>query len=370
MISKSYEDAILPKVLIIDDDPNIIAILGNILGDKFKRQATTSGRKALKILNESKDLPDVILLDLIMKGIDGYELCSLIRSNERLKDIPIIVISGLTDGNSIEKALEAGCTDYIRKPFEKREVQARIYRHIADYHKQLNLEENNIALSQIINKKLNEISDSQMATIFALVKLTESRDDDTGAHIERVQGFCKLVLEKMMLTDEYSGIINWEYIGTVEKASVLHDIGKVAIEDSILLKPGPLTELEYQRMKMHTVIGSDTLKEVSKEYPGNKFIEIGIEIARHHHERWDGKGYPDKLAGLEIPLSARVVAIADMYDALRSKRVYKDKYDHEKACQIIKEDSGSHLDPFIVDVFLKYNEEFDKMYTSITEDKI
>ena len=370
MLTKAKEKTRLPKVLIIDDDPNMIAILGSILGNEFKRQVTTSGKKALKILENTDDLPDVILLDLIMKGIDGYEICSIIRSNKKLKDIPIIVISGLTDGNSIKRAIDVGCTDYIRKPFGKKEVQARVLKHIEDYHNKKGLERSNLELSKRLKIQSIENSDFQMATIFALAKLTESRDDDTGAHLERVKGFCKLILEKLMLTEEYKNIINKDYIDLVEKASILHDIGKVAIEDRVLLKPGKLTELEFQRMKMHTTIGSDTLKEVSKEYPGNKFIEIGIEIARHHHESWDGRGYPDKLSGGQIPLSARVVAIADMYDALRSKRIYKDAYSHEKTLEIIKEVGGKDLDPFIVEVFLKYNEEFDKMYTSITEDNI
>jgi putative two-component system response regulator len=340
MLTKVYEEINLPRVLIVDDDPNMIAILGNLLGDNFKRQATTSGKKALKILQESKELPDVILLDIIMKGIDGYEICSIIRSNEKLKDIPIIIISGLTDGNSIEKALDAGCTDYIRKPFEKKEVNARIMKHIGEYHQKQESEKNNLALNKLIEKKVTEISDSQMATIFALAKLTESRDDDTGAHLERVQGFSRLMLEKLMLTKDYKNIINQAYIEVVEKASILHDIGKVAIEDSILLKPGALTELEFQRMKMHTTIGSDTLKEVAMLYPGNKFVEIGIEVARHHHEKWNGRGYPDKLVGEEIPLAARVVGLADMYDALRSRRDYKGPFTHEEACKIIKESAG------------------------------
>lgn len=369
MLKEVYEDPVLPKVLIVDDDPVMVAILGNMLGDDFKRVATTSGRKALKILEKNDELPDLILLDLIMKEVDGYEVAAFIRADQRLKDIPIVIISGLTDGKSIEKALEAGCTDYIRKPFEKKEVQARILKHISDYHQKIEIQKSNFDLESLIEKKAKEISDSQMATIFALAKLTESRDDDTGVHIVRVQEFCRLLLEKLMGTEKYKEVINHKYIDVVQKASVLHDIGKVAIEDRILLKPGKLTQEEFEKMKTHTTIGSETLREVYVEYPGNAFIEIGVEIARHHHERWDGDGYPDKLAETKIPLSARVVAIADMYDALRSKRVYKPHYSHDETCQIIKEDGGSHLDPFMVDVFLKHNAEFEALYNKITAEK-
>lgn len=365
MIIKQVGFKKLPKVLIVDDEPNIIAILGNILGGDFKKQVSTSGIRALQILEESDDLPDVILLDIIMKETDGYQIAARIRNNIRLKDIPIIMISGLTDGESIRKAIDAGCTDYIKKPFEKQEVLSRVSMHIAKYHKMVEMQNDNLNMSIAINKKTQEILDSQMATILALAKLAERRDDITGGHLVRVQSYSRLILEKLIHTDEYKNIINHEYIDLVVNASMLHDIGKVAIEDSILLKQGKLTDLEFDRMKLHTVIGAQTLEEVDHLYHGNKFIEVGIEIAKHHHEKWNGQGYPDKLSKEDIPLSARVVAIADIYDALRSERTYKKGFSHEKACSILKEISGVDLDPFIVDIFLEYENEiadvFDKM---------
>ena len=365
MIDRSYIDEISPKVLIVDDDAEIINIFGSFLGAGFKRQVATSGEGALKILNTSKELPDLILLDLLMPGIDGYEVCRRIKADERLKDIPIIFISALLEVNNIEKAFEIGGVDYIEKPCEARELQTRVLSRISSHRKEMKLQEDNTVLNDLVQEKVKEISESQMATIFALARLTESRDDDTGKHLERVQAFSRLLLEKMSVKRTYGMEIGLEYIEAVEKASVLHDIGKIGIEDHILLKPGKLTEEEFDRMKDHTVIGGRTLSEVYKQYPGNKFVRLGIEIASFHHEKWDGSGYPNGLRGENIPFSARVVALADVYDAVRSKRVYKEKYNHKKVCNMISEIIGQHLDPVIVEVFLENEKEFENIYDSL-----
>lgn len=216
----------------------------------------------------------------------------------------------------------------------------------------------NIELEEIVNKKVAEISESQIATIYALVKLAESRDDDTGTHIERTSMLCKLMAQYLSLLPECKEIINDKYIDNIYKASPLHDIGKVGIPDSILLKPGKLTKEEFDIMKSHTTIGYKTLSEVQRKYKNNGFIKMGMEIAKYHHEKWDGTGYPIGLSGNEIPISARIMAIVDVYDALRSKRVYKEAFSHEKACEIINEGRGKHFDPVLVDVFLEHNERF------------
>jgi putative two-component system response regulator len=216
----------------------------------------------------------------------------------------------------------------------------------------------NIELEEIVNKKVAEISESQIATIYALVKLAESRDDDTGTHIERTSMLCKLMAQYLSILPEYKEIITADYIENIYKASPLHDIGKVGIPDSILLKPGKLTKEEFDIMKSHTTIGYKTLSEVQRKYKKNGFIKMGMEIAKYHHEKWDGTGYPIGLSGNEIPVSARIMAIVDVYDALRSKRVYKEGFSHEKACEIIKEGREKHFDPVLVDVFLENNERF------------
>ena len=224
------------------------------------------------------------------------------------------------------------------------------------------LETYNDDLQRMVKEKVKEISESQMATIFALAKLAEARDEDTGNHLKRVQIFCRLLAEKLSLRPDYKGRINAEFIDTLQKASPLHDIGKVGIRDAILLKPGKLTPEEFEEMKQHTVIGAATLEEVYQNYPGNYFIKIGIEIARSHHEKWDGSGYPDGLRGNEIPLSAQIMALVDVYDALRSKRVYKKAYSKGETRATIIEGANKHFNPLLVETFLKFEKEFENAY--------
>ena len=217
-------------------------------------------------------------------------------------------------------------------------------------------------LEELVSEKVKEISESQMATIFALVKLAESRDDETGAHIERTAGFCRLLSEKAREISKYREIIDDEFISTIYRASPLHDIGKVGISDLILLKPGKLTPEEFAIMKTHVEIGYQTLKNIDKRYQNNAFVQMGLDITRYHHEKWDGSGYLFELKGEAIPLSARIMALADVYDALRSKRVYKPAFTHEKALEIIEEGRGKHFDPSLVDIFLASHEEFREMF--------
>jgi len=357
----------MSKILIIDDSPEAIEVLGNALPKHYKRQAAISGENAIKLLDTSEELPDLILLDVMMPGMDGYEVCSHLKKDERLKEIPVIYLSALTDTKDKVKAFEQGGVDYIEKPFQFEEVRARVDTHLKLRYFQRELEAHNNNLKQMVEEKVKEISESQIATIFAMAKLAESRDNDTGDHLKRIQFFCGLIAKKLSQHPEYKGKINAEFIDILQKASPLHDIGKVGIRDVILLKPGKLTTEEFEEMKEHTTIGSNTLEEVYQKYPGNYFVKIGIEIAESHHEKWDGSGYPKGLCGDEIPLSARIMALVDVYDALRSKRVYKEAYSKEKTRGIIIQGSGKHFDPLIVEVFLEFEEEFDKAYTSLKE---
>lgn len=220
-------------------------------------------------------------------------------------------------------------------------------------------------LEHLVEEKVEEISSSQMATIYALVRLSESRDDDTGAHIERTASFCRLLAQKARPFFEYAETITDAFIETIYKASPLHDIGKVGIPDSILLKPGKLTDNEFAIMKTHVQIGYDTLSKVGQQYDKNEFLKMGVEIALNHHEKWDGSGYSKGLKGAEIPLPARIMALSDVYDALRSKRVYKDAFSHEKSIEIISSSKESHFDPVLVDVIIRHQEEFKSLYESL-----
>ena len=221
-----------------------------------------------------------------------------------------------------------------------------------NYLQSIRIESDNHNLEERVALQVKEITDQQSATIYALAKLAESRDRETGVHIERVGKYCKLIAEKIDWT-VYSkmDIQKNKFVDTIEMASALHDIGKVGIEDKILLKPGPLTKDEFARIKMHTIIGSDTLITLKKKYPNNVFVNMGLEITRHHHEKFDGSGYPDGLAGHDIPLSARILAIADVYDALTTKRPYKEIFSHAEAMEIMIKDTGSHFDPDLMKIF-------------------
>jgi len=228
------------------------------------------------------------------------------------------------------------------------------------------LKKYNDQLEELVQDKVKEISASQMATIHALVKSAEARDDDTGAHIERTCLYCGLIAEKLREEEAYQYHIDDIYIETISKASSLHDIGKIGIRDAILLKPSQLTIDEFKIMKTHVIIGYNTLASVEKLYPENTFLKIGLEISRYHHEKWDGMGYMSGLAGEDIPLSARIMALSDVYDALRSKRVYKEAYSHEKALNIMTKGRGSHFDPALMDIFLKYHLSFCDIFDSLS----
>jgi len=340
------------RILVVDDDPSLLAILGNIL-TKFGYNVAqyTNGADALEAVQNEP--PDLILLDINMPDIDGYQVCGNLKQIDGIKDIPVIFMSGMNSMDDKIKGFQAGGVDYITKPFQYEEVQARIKTHI-----NLSTLRNKLKYQKLIEEKILEVSEAQQATIFALAKLAEQRDDDTGAHLERVRDYCKMIAQQLAKDSPYADHISDVFIQCIEHASPLHDIGKVAIPDSILLKPGKLTDEEFETMKTHAVIGAENMQFVFNKYPDNSFIGMGIEIALYHHERWDGKGYPDGLIGRNIPLSARIMAVADCYDAMRSDRCYRKGFEHRKVKEILLDENGTHFDPEIIKAFLAIEDEF------------
>jgi putative two-component system response regulator len=290
--------------------------------------------------------------------MNGFEVCERLKADEVLKDIPVLFISALSETADKVKAFSVGAVDYVTKPFQFEEVHARVETHLRLRRLQVELERHNLHLEELVTEKVREISDSQLATIHAVSKLAESRDDDTGHHIERTQTFSKVLAETLRKNPRYAGSINDTFVENIYHASPLHDIGKVGIFDNILLKPGKLTAEEFEIMKTHAMIGANTLQSVRNKYPKNAFINMGIDIARSHHEKWDGSGYPGGLTGEDIPLSARIMAVSDVYDALRSKRPYKPAFTHEKSCEIIMEGAGRHFDPAVIEAFTAVEAEF------------
>jgi putative two-component system response regulator len=345
------------NILIVDDTPANLDILSEMLRLRgYTIRPVTSGRQALDTAMISP--PDIILLDINMPKMNGYEVCELLKSNVKLNKIPVIFISALNETIDRVKAFSVGGVDYITKPFQYEEVLARVDAHLKISNLQCELEKHNLNLEELVKEKIKELYESQMATILALSELAESRDDDTGKHLDRVQIYCKRLAMELSKNDNYRDIINKSYIDNIFFASPMHDIGKVAIPDSILLKPGKLTFDEFEIMKTHTTLGANTLENVRKKYPVNAFINMGIGIAHYHHERWDGSGYPEGLSGEEIPLSARIMSIADVYDALRSKRSYKEPFSHDDSCDIIMKGSGTQFDPVIIEAFKELQDAF------------
>jgi len=222
-------------------------------------------------------------------------------------------------------------------------------------------------LEVLVAEKVKALTASQTATIHALVKAAEARDDDTGAHVERTASYCKLIAQQLWTNGLYKDIVDEHYAEQIAMASPLHDVGKIGIPDAILLKPGRLEKDEFAVMKTHATIGYDTLSGVEGLTPENTFLKFGMEISQYHHEKWDGSGYMKGLAGEEIPLSARIMALADVYDALRSKRIYKEPFTHDRTVEIITEGRGSHFDPVIVDVFLANHQQFNAIFERLSK---
>jgi putative two-component system response regulator len=344
-------------VLIVDDEADNLRLISAIL----KRGGVTprpvmSGKLAIEAA--SADPPDLILLDMRMPGMSGLEVCQWLKRNDNLRGIPVIFISGLLDIDEKIEAFRVGAVDYISKPFQEQEVLARVKTHLSLRQLQTDLISQNTRLARRIAEQVKEATESKLATIFALAKLAETRDDDTGKHIERVQAFAKHLAEKMRKEKIDADRLTDAFIEDLFRTASLHDIGKVGIPDAVLLKPGPLNAEEFAIMKKHCEIGAATLASVLARFPENHFLAMGVDVARYHHEKWDGSGYPEGLKDAAIPLSARIVALADFYDALTSNRCYRPAFGHKDACRLINDGSGTHFDPEIVAVFRSLDDRF------------
>lgn len=341
----------IPSVLVVDDMPESLRLLCSILKrGGLEPRPVTSGRKAIEAA--VADPPDLILLDIQMPDMSGFEVCRWLKRDERLRSTPVIFISGVQGTEDKLEAFRTGGVDYICKPYQEQEVLARVTSHLKLRQLQTDLVTHNQQLERLVADQVKAVADSQMATIFALAKLAEARDDDIGRHIERVQSFSRLLALKMRDTPCYATQLTTGFIDTLFQTAALHDIGKVGVPDSILLKPARLSPEELSEMKKHTLLGANTLDMVLKRYPDNQFLSMGVAVARSHHEMWDGKGYPDGLKGDDIPLAARIVALADFYDALTSQRCYRAALTHEETRAMIEERVGNHFDPDVAAAFM------------------
>lgn len=343
-------------IMIVDDTEMNISILVEALGDQYELIIAINGVDALELLDEQ--LPDLVLLDIMMPEMDGYQVLENMKDNDKTKDIPVIFLSAMSESDSKTKGFQLGAVDYITKPFEISEVMARVETHLELKDAREKLENQNAILEVKVRERTEMVVKSKSALTYCLAALAETRDPETGEHIKRTQNYVKALAVQLKEFGMYEDVLDDHYMDLLFRAAPLHDIGKVGVKDDILLKPGRLTEEEFEEMKNHTVYGKDTLEIGLKEMGNDPFMMIAKEIAFTHHEKWDGSGYPKGISGKEIPLSGRLMALADVYDALISKRVYKDAFSHDKAKAIILEGKGSHFDPDIVDAFIACEEEF------------
>ena len=344
-----------PVVLIVDDTPDNILLLNEILKAEYKVTIATNGKKALEVAKAIA--PDIILMDVMMPVMDGYEACRRLKEIEERKDIPVLFLTARSDEEDERRGFAFGAADYIVKPVSPPILLARMKTHLALKKSRDILENQNHFLDEEVQRRTKEVSVVQEASIMAMASLAEARDHETGSHLQRVKLYIKELAEYMGKTEKYKKELTPEVIRTIVLSSPLHDIGKIAISDNILLKPGSLTPNEYAIMKSHAALGRDAIACAERLMGGAEtFLTCAREIAFSHHEKWDGSGYPLGLLGEEIPLPARLMAVADAYDALTSVRVYKTAISHEEAVRIIKRDSGRHFDPDIVDAFLNIKE--------------
>lgn len=347
-------------VLVVDDSTSSIDIVRRSLEPFFTVKATENSEGALNIIKT--DPPDLILLDVIMPGINGFELCKIIKSNPSTEDIPVIFMTSKADLTDEAEGLSLGAVDYIIKPISLPILVERVKNHIELKCARDYLNRQKEILEEKVLERTYHLEKLQDVVIVAMGALAETRDPETGNHIRRTQNYVRLLATELKESPGFSELLTPANITALCKSAPLHDIGKVGVSDSILLKPGRLSAEEFEEMKHHVTYGRDSIIAAEKSLiSDDNFLVFAKEIVYSHHEKWDGTGYPEGLTGEDIPVSGRLMAVADVYDALISRRVYKPPFSHEKAVEIIREGRGRHFDPAVVDAFLRKADEFNSI---------
>lgn len=347
-----------PTILVVDDTPDNIDLLRAVLEDDYRTKIAVNGERALKIA-AGGDQPDLILLDIMMPGMSGYDVCRALKADPATANIPVIFVTAMSEVADEQLGLALGAVDYITKPISAPLVLARIKTQLGMKRMQDFLRDQNHYLESEVERRVQEVAALQDVTIHAMASLAETRDSETGNHIRRTSHYLKALAEQVRHLPRFRDFLTDKTIELLFKTAPLHDIGKVGIPDHILLKPGRFEPHEMAIMKTHTTLGRDAILAAERELGIEvDFLKYAKEIAYSHHEKWDGTGYPQGLAGEQIPISARLMALADVYDALISCRIYKDGMRHEDAVKIIAEGRGTHFDADIVDAFLRIQHEF------------
>ena len=352
-------DSHRPLILVVDDaSESIEPIVDCLQRADFRTRIATSGNRALQ-LAASKPVPDLILLDVSMPDMDGYEVCSQLMNDPVTANIPVIFLTIRNEEMDEQLGFDAGAVDYITKPISPPLVLTRIRNHLTLKAASDFLRDRNSYLEQEVSRRTRELSLIQDATIVAMASLAETRDNETGNHIRRTQSYLRLLARHLQSNPHYAAELTDENIDLMYKSAPLHDIGKVGIPDRILLKPGKLTAAEFEVMKTHTTLGRDAISRAETLFGVSaRFLRYAKEIAYSHQEKWDGSGYPQGLVGERIPLAARLMAVADTYDGLISQRVYKQAHSHDEAVAILQARRGTHFDPDIIDAFLEVQADF------------
>lgn len=347
-----------PIVLVVDDSPDSVLLLTETLKDKYRTKIATSGAAAMKAALRQPQ-PDIILMDVVMPEMDGFELCKSLKQLPNVAGTPIIFITGKIQPEEEAHGLAIGAVDYITKPISQPVVLARIATHLKLVNAQRTLLSHNEQLEEMVRQRTKELAKVQDATIAAMAALAETRDDETGNHIYRTQRYVKSLAMALQHHPRFEYELTDESIELLFKSAPLHDIGKVSVPDHILKKPGPLSEEEFEAVKQHTTKGGDAIRSVEARLgESSDFLRFAREIAYSHQEHWDGSGYPEGLAGDEIPISARLMAVADVYDALISRRCYKAPFSHETAVTMMEQGRGTHFDPDVIDSFVRIQDQF------------
>lgn len=361
------------SVLVVDDEVTNLSLVAGLLRDHYQVKVAKDGKRGLELAQ--REQPDLILLDLLMPGIDGYEVCRLLKADIYTRHIPVIFLTSMTDAQNEEMGLSLGAADYIARPIRPGILLSRVRAHLSEARAARAMRVNNEYLEFEVAKRTRQLTAMQDITILTMASLAETRDTDTGNHLRRTQNYVHLLATYMQGKPGYADYLSNEVIDLLYRCAPLHDIGKVGIPDAILLKPGKLTADEFEIMKTHASIGAqaigDAIRSVQEArlQSGNAhdaaqtarsldFLETTRQIAGSHHEKWDGSGYPEGLAGDAIPLAARLMALADVFDALMSKRHYKAAFPLADTIDIIRQGRGQHFDPDIVDAFLALPDAF------------
>jgi len=347
-----------PTILIVDDTPDNIMLLSRLLKDKYHTKVATNGSTALQVAAATPDL-DLILLDVMMPGMDGYETCRALKANPATADIPVIFLTAKNQIEDEAMGLSVGAVDYLGKPISPPILFARVSTHLTLRAARKLLQEHNQNLERMVQQRTAQLLLMQEALILAMASMAEYRAGAPDNHIRRTEHYVRALAMKLRSHPRFAASLTDENIELMVKSAPLHDIGKVAIPDRILQKPGKLDPEEFEVMKLHAAYGRDTIMLAEKHLGGsNSFLMYARQIAHSHQEKWDGSGYPEHLSGEEIPVSARLMAVADVYDALISRRVYKPPFTHAQSLEIMRQGRGSHFDPDVLDAFFSLEAEF------------